>query len=184
MTDKSSVSLIVNPEVGAVKVITEPAFLHQASEAGWSLIAILQEQDHRTVQVHKTDTNGYTHYEDTIQPITVTSFVMRQSQDETLSSMQKKLIDYEERLHEVTDELNQLRTEYETLDKNCADIQQQDRASRNETKRILQELNRSRSMQQTLEKDLGNYRNKLFRVEKALGKIRMDEILNTAEEAS
>jgi chromosome segregation ATPase len=183
MDAQKAITIIPDAKPGAIKVVSNSGWnITDESEAGWSLLAIIQEVKADTVQVLKTNAQGYQSYDTEAIQVTETLYVLRQEPDATLQAMKERMLVATTEAAKLDRENAELRKQANEAVKEQERLKQTNASTLRQHERILEQLDGCRETRGKLEKDVGTYRAKLQRLEKALGKLRMDEIL--AEEES
>jgi chromosome segregation ATPase len=178
-----AIAIIPDAKPGMIKVVRDDSYsIASESNNGWTLVAILQQVQAESVQVQKTNAQGYQSYDTEAVQVTETLYVLRQDPDATLDDMNKRMVEANSKADKLDRENAELRKQTNEAVKEQERLKQTSESIQRQYERILDQLDGCRETRGKLEKDVGTYRAKLQRLEKALGKLRMDEIL--AEEDS
>lgn len=178
MNIDKAIAIIPNAKPGMIKVVREKNYsITSESNDGWTLLAIIQEVGADTVQVQKTNANGYQSYDTEAVQITETLYVLRQDPDATLQAMKTRMEEAKMEASRVMAENRELLNKTSEAIKEQERLKQTVQSTRSAHDRILEQLNGCRETRGKLEADVGTYRAKLQRIEEALGKLRMNEIL-------
>ncbi len=142
----------------------------QCDTVGWDLLEVLSEESSDVHTDNYTDSSGYTQQKTTVAPFKTSMFLFGKSEEGVVADLKQQLDNAQYKVNSAESKTRELNSEDEKLKKEITSLSNTVETQKRAVEMEVKAKKRYKEANLVMEADLGKLR-------KALGEIRMNEIL-------